>query len=143
MIAVIGIGNPLKKDDNIGNLLIDMLEKEIKEKDFLFIKAYLAPENYLLSLKNHNPKTIFFIDAVDFEGEIGEVKEFSLEDIKNMGKMSTHSIPITVYKNFFPKTEIILIGIKVKDADFGEELTKELKSKLEDIKEEVKDIILR
>lgn len=140
MRAVIGIGNPLKKDDNIGNLTVEKLSKEIKNKDFIFIKAYLTPENYLMPLKKSKLKAIYFIDAVDFQGLIGEVKLFDLNEIQNLST-STHNIPITIYKKYFPNTEIKLLGIKVKDTGFGEGLSKEIKDELDNILEKVKKII--
>ena len=138
--AIIGIGNPLKKDDNIGNLIVEKLNKENKDKNFVFIKTQLTPENYLMPLKKSKPKNIYFIDAVEFEGKTGEVKIFSLDEIEKI-KITTHNLPITVYKDHFPNTEIKLIGIKVKDIDFGEGLSKEIKNKFDDILKEVKKII--
>lgn len=139
-IAIIGIGNPLKKDDNIGNLIVEKLSKEIKNKDFIFIKAYLTPENYLMPLKKSKLKAIYFIDAVDFQGIIGEVKLFNLNEIQNLS-ISTHNIPVTIYKKHFSNTEIKLLGIKVKDTSFGEELSEEIKDKFKNILEKIKNII--
>lgn len=139
--AIIGIGNPLKKDDNIGNLIVAKLSEEVEDKNFVFIKAYLTPENYLLQFKKLKPKTIFFVDAVEFKGRVGEVKIFNLNEIV-LNEVTTHNIPISVYKNCFPGTEIKLIGIKVKETDFGEELSKEVKDKVSSILERVKKIIL-
>jgi len=138
--AVIGMGNPLKKDDNIGNLIVDKLSKEVKDKNFSFIKAYLTPENYLLPLKKEKPKTVYIIDAVEFEGVTGEVKTFNLDDI-SLSNVTTHNIPVTVYKDYFPHTIIKLIGIKVKDVSFGEELSKEIEDEFSNILEKVKEII--
>lgn len=138
--AVIGIGNPLKKDDNIGNLITEKLGKEIKDKNFMFIKAYLTPENYLLLLKKEEPKKVYIIDAVEFKGEAGDVKVFNLDEI-NQSRITTHNISVTIYQDYFPNSIIKLIGIKVKDVNFGEELSKEIKDKLDSIIKEVKKII--
>jgi len=138
--AIIEIGNPLKKDDNIGNLLIEKLSKEIKDKNFVFIKAYQTPENYLSPLKKEKPEMIYILDAVEFKGTTGEVKVFSLNDI-SLNTITTHNIPVTVYKNYFPDATIKIIGIKVKDTNFGEELSKEIKNKFDEILKEVKKII--
>ncbi|MBL7100508.1 MAG: hydrogenase maturation protease [Nanoarchaeota archaeon] len=139
--VIIGIGNPLKRDDNIGNCLVEELSKEVKDKDYVFIKAYLTPENYLLPLKKSKPKRIYVIDAVEFEGSTGEVKLFDLNEMIT-SKTTTHSIPITFYKHYFPGVEIKLIGVKVKDAGFGEELSKDVKAKFDGIVKEVKRIII-
>lgn len=138
--AVIGMGNPLKKDDNIGNLVIEKLSEEIKNKDFLFIKGYLTPENYLGHLKGLKPKRIYIVDAVEFKGLIGEVKIFNLEEIEKV-KATTHNIPVTIYKDYFPNTSIKLIGIKVKNINFGGELSKEIEEKLDDIIKKIRSVI--
>lgn len=138
--AIIGIGNPLKKDDNIGNLLIGKLNKEVKGEEFIFIKAYHTPENYLSLLKKEKPKKIYILDAVEFKGVTGEVKVFDLEDI-SLSVITTHNIPVTVYKNHLPESKIKLIGIKVKDVSFGEGLSKEIKDKFSNILGEIKKII--
>lgn len=138
--AVIGLGNPLKKDDNIGNVIIEKLEKEVKGKNLVFIKAYLTPENYLLLLKKDEPENVYIIDAVEFEGKVGDVKVFNLDEI-NQSRITTHNIPVNIYQDYFPNSVIKLIGIKVKDVSFGEELSKEIKDKLDDIFKEVKKII--
>lgn len=138
--AIIGIGNPLKKDDNIGNLIVDRLSKEIKDNNSIFVKAYLTPENYMQSLKKSKPKKIYFVDAVEFKGSTGEVKLFDLSEII-LNNLTTHNIPITFYKDHFPKAEIKLIGIKVKETGFGEELSKDIKDKFDAVFEKVKKII--
>ena len=97
--VLIGLGNPLKQDDNIGNIIVGKLSEKIKSKNFVFIKSYLTPENYLLPLKKISPDIIYFVDAVEFKGEVGDVRLFSLEEMISLGKVATHNIPITIYKN--------------------------------------------
>jgi len=139
--VVLGLGNPLKQDDNIGNLIVDKLSKKIKDKNFTFIQAFLTPENYLMSVKISNPDSIYFIDAVEFEGKIGEVKVFDFDKIKHLGKVSTHNIPITIYKTHLPKAKINLIGIKVKDIIFDDNLSEELQTKFDNIVKEIENIL--
>ena len=136
--TVISIGNPLKSDDNIGNLILDELQKSMK--DVTFIKGSTNPENFIEPLKRMNPEIIFFIDVASFSGKAGDVKIFQLDDILDMN-ISTHNLPITVFRKFFPNSKIILIGIKPKNLDVGEGLSPELKNKFDSIVEEVKRII--
>lgn len=136
--VVISVGNPLKTDDNIGNLVLDELQKSMKK--IHFIKGGMNPENFIEPLKKINPDEMFFIDVASFEGNVGDVKIFQLEDILNMN-ISTHNFPITVFKQFFPKSKILLIGIKPKNLDVGEGLSLELKDKFENIVKRVKTII--
>jgi hydrogenase 3 maturation protease len=138
--VVISLGNPLKSDDNVGNLVLDELKKIVRRDNIHFIKGSTNPENFIQSIQNIDPDIIFFIDVALFEGKVGDVKLFQLEEILNMS-VSTHNLPITVFKNFFPDSKILLIGIKPKNLDVGEELSLELKNKLNTIIEKVKTII--
>ena len=136
--VIMSIGNPLRSDDNIGNLVLEKLEKTIH--DIKFIKATTNPENFIEPLKKINPEIIFFIDVAKFEGNIGDVKIFNLEDIIDM-HISTHYLPISVFKDYFPNAKIFLIGIKPKTIDFGENLTPELKQNLPKIIKKIEKII--
>jgi len=138
---IIGIGNELKSDDNIGNLILEKLREDIKKDNFFFIKCSTSPENYIEQIKSINPDFIFFIDVALFDGVIGDVKKFTLDEIKDIS-VSTHNFPIKILQNFFPNSKIFLIGIKPKSLDFGQDLTEELKSKFDFIVEKVKKIII-
>lgn len=133
MKVVLSIGNPIKSDDNIGNIVLEKIDV-----DGFKIKAETSPENFLERMKGCNK--IIIIDALQFEGSVGEVKVFNLEDVEDR-MMSTHSIPVALLKKFFPQTEIIVIGIKPNVIDFGDDLSKELKNKMEDICKEVEATI--
>jgi len=134
----ISIGNPLKSDDNVGNLILDELKKSMK--DVTFIKGSTNPENFIEPLKKINPDIIFFIDVAKFEGKVGDVKIFQLKDILNIN-ISTHNFPITVFRDFFSDSKIIFIGIKPKNLDVGEGLSPNLKKRFNNIVEEVRTII--
>lgn len=138
--AIISIGNPLKSDDNIGNLIVDKIKKFYKDKDYYFFKGGMNPENFIEPLKKINPDVIFFIDVAIFEGEVGDVKLFRLDDIIDIN-ISSHYFPITIFKQYFPEVKLVLIGIKPKVLNFGENLSPELKSKLKTIIEKVQRII--
>ena len=138
--VIISIGNPLKSDDNVGNLILDELQKSMKDRNLHFIKASTSPENFIEPLKKIKPDVIYFIDVALFQGNVGDIKLFQLEDILNMS-ISTHNFPITVFKKFFSDSKIKLIGIKPKSVDVGEGLSPELKNKFENIVQRVRVII--
>jgi len=138
--AIISIGNPLKSDDNVSNLILDKLQKSIKDRNFYFIRAGTNPENFIEPLRKIKPDIIYFIDVALFQGNPGDIKLFQLEDILDMS-ISTHNFPITVFKDFFSNSKIKLIGIKPKSLSVGEGLSPELKDKFESIVQRVKTII--
>jgi hydrogenase maturation protease HycI len=138
--AIISVGNPLKADDNIGNIILDKIKDSYKKKDYYFFKGGMNPENFIEPLRKINPDKIFFIDVAIFEGEVGDVKLFKLEDIIDMN-ISTHYFPISVFKKYFPKAILVLIGIKPKFVNFGQELSPDLKDKLPEIIKKVQKTI--
>jgi hydrogenase maturation protease HycI len=138
--AIISIGNPLKSDDNISNLIIDKIKKFYKNKDYYFFKGGTNPENFIEPLKKINPNVIFFIDVAIFDGEVGDLKLFRLDDITDFN-ISSHYFPITIFKKYFPETKLVLIGIKPKTVIFGESLSPELKARLKEIIEKVQRTI--
>lgn len=135
---VIGIGNPLKSDDNVGNLVLDKLKNSMK--NIAFVKGTTSPENFIEPIKKMKPEIIFFIDVASFEGKTGDVKSFQLNDVVEMN-ISTHNFPITIFRKFFPDSKIIFIGIKPKTLEFGESLSSDLKKRFNTIVEEVRKII--
>ncbi len=92
------------------------------------------PENFIKELKDFDE--IIIIDALEFGGEVGEVRTFELNEIKD-SITSTHNIPISLLKNFLPDSKIKIIGIQPKNIEFGEKLSEELESKIEEIVERV------
>ena len=148
-IGIIGIGNPLKQDDGIG---ITLLEKLIEKKNNLpknieYIDGGTGFLNLLPVLSNFSK--IIIIDAVNFNGKIGESKLFTIKDIKNPDfyeKFNSHGTNflqiIELYKKLNDKqTEIYFFGIQPKEISQGTILTTELEKKTDLIFEKlVKDI---
>ncbi len=134
MKAVMSIGNPIKSDDNVGNVILEKLEVEGMVK----IKGEITPENFLRELRDC--EEIILLDALNFGGEVGEVKVFNLDEIKEPS-VSTHSIPINLLKKFLPHSKIKIIGIQPKNIGFGTKLSEELESKVESIVKKVEFLI--
>ena len=128
------IGNPIKCDDNIGNIVLDKLDVEGIKK----IKGETTPENFIDQLKICEDLVI--IDALQFDGEVGEVRTFELNDIKNV-VISTHNITFDLLQKFLPNSKIKIIGIQTKSIDFGIEMSEELKSKMGEIVENVSHLL--
>lgn len=132
MKALMSIGNPLKSDDDIGNIVLDKINLDLKK-----IKAETTPENFLNELKEF--EKIIILDALEFGGEVGEVRVFNLEDLDGTFS-STHSIPISLIKKLLPDSEIKVIGIQPRKIAFGV-MSIELRNKINRIGREVENIV--
>lgn len=136
MKAVVGMGNPLKSDDNIGNIVVDKLKLE----DVVKVIAETTPENILGKVSDC--EDIIFVDAIDFKGNAGDVKLFSLEDVEDIFE-TTHTIPITMLRGYFSKAKILIIGIQPHVVDMGTSISLELKEKVPEIVEKIEDMVKR
>ncbi|MCS7249306.1 MAG: hydrogenase maturation protease [candidate division WOR-3 bacterium] len=143
MVLVVGVGNRDRGDDGIGSLIAERLIKEGFEN---VLDCERTLENYLFKIIEKKPKKIFFIDACDFGGKIGEIKVFRKEEWQNFKRfaLSTHTLPLPVLFSLIEKltnSEIYLLGIQVKDTGFSHSLSKELNNLFEEIIGKVKVIL--
>ncbi len=137
-LGIIGIGNPLRRDDGIGLLLLHYLQQNMKEisRTIDFIDGGTSGMNLLHILENYD--RIFLLDAVDFKGKPGELKKFTIDEVKNQKlsfSLSTHEpdfLSVIMFLkglNKVPKN-VVIFGIQPKDISYGRELSKELQSVL-------------
>ncbi len=141
MKVVMSLGNPIKSDDNIGNLVVDKLKKDLAGDYFVFIKAEISPENFFFKIAQLNPSIIYLIDTVPFSDKIGDVKVFDFHDIVKLPMTTTHNMSVTMLSMLAGGAVIKLIGIQPKKMDFGEELSPELKERFWEIYGKVEKII--
>ncbi len=134
MKVVLSIGNPIKSDDNIGNIVLERIEIG----NVLKIAAETTPENFMERLKEFDE--IIIIDALQFEGRAGDVRVFRLGEIE-ANLSSTHNIPIKMINDVLENPRIYVIGIKPKNIDFGEKLSEDLEDRLDEISRKVEKII--
>lgn len=142
-IGIIGIGNPLRRDDGIGLILLEKL-KNIKDKlpvNMEYIDGGTGGIKLLHILSDFD--LVILLDAVNFNGEIGESRLLKFEDIKRKKDLefkSTHSMDILkvieISKNLdnAPKN-IFIFAIQPADISFGMNISKKLNDNLELIME--------
>lgn len=145
-IGIIGVGNPLRKDDGIGILLLKYIKKESEKlpNNVIFVDGGTGGMN-LLHLFNRFD-LIILLDAVNFNGIPGETRFFSFDDIisqKEVSTVSTHNadvfhiIKLGQELDECPK-KIFIFGVQPADVSFGEGLTDSLQKKIDDIIESMK-----
>ncbi len=133
-IALVSMGSPLKGDDDVANQVLGKVEDR---EGLLKVRAENAPENFIKPIQEFRPDVIVFLDAVDFKGEVGKVRLFSLRDMADIMVNTTHNLPVGVLGQFFPGTRIMVIGIQPKSIDYGTELSRELEFRMPDILRDV------
>jgi hydrogenase maturation protease len=137
-IAVIGIGNTLRRDDGIGIIVLESLLKFYKREGIDYLNFGIATFDLLHRIRNYD--TVLLIDGVRTNLPVGELKIFELGNIKynpdNLAT-STHELNLEdvfkLSKKIALKTKIYVAGIQIGDLSYNEGLSDILKNKQEEI----------
>lgn len=142
MKAIIGIGNPLKRDDGIGIHLIEKLRKEDISEDIDILDCGTGGMKLVHDLKDLD--SVLIVDSVMFGGEPGESVFFTPEEIKSLKvQTGTHDsdlfeiLSISESMGEAPD-KVIIMGIQPKQITFGEEISEPLKKKVQEYMEKIK-----
>ncbi|MGZ4862970.1 MAG: hydrogenase 3 maturation endopeptidase HyCI [Halobacteriota archaeon] len=124
-IALLGIGNELRRDDSVGLAVIDGLGALIDDPSISLVKCHEVPENFTGRVKRFNPACVILIDAADFGGAPGEVRVFELNELEGI-EITTHRPSLAVLGEYLQSETsagIFVIGIQPEDQEFGEGLS--------------------
>ena len=129
-VVMLCVGNIERGDDGLGPQLANMIKGKVP---YEVIDAGVAPENWTGAIKRSMPDTIIIVDAIYFEGNPGDIKIFSGEDLRS-GKISTHDVSpklLIEYLKESTKADIYILGIKPdKSNRFGSILSKSVQASL-------------
>ena len=120
---LMGIGNELKGDDGIGNLIA----RQFSHPDWLSLPCETVPENFTAVVKRERPDVLVIVDAADMGIGPGELRIIP-HDRLDSDVMGTHGIPLMHLFSYLDKHagEIIFIGIQPGELRFGEEISPDL-----------------
>ncbi len=137
-IAVIGLGNTLRRDDGIGITVLGSLLAHFKREGVEYLDFGTASFDLVYRLQQYDRALL--IDAIDASLKPGALKIFELEKIKTSLKasaVSSHEMDLkslfTLCRKLSIKTRIYVAGIQVKEVGYGESLTGALQEKKEEI----------
>ena len=131
---VLGVGNPILKDDGVGIHVIEELRKKnLHTSDVSFDTAYTGGLNLLDMIRGYDK--VILIDAISQEqGAPGKVRRILIHSATSLHLINPHDVSLAealslaqnLGETSLPK-EIILIGIVVRQSyDFGETLSAEV-----------------
>ena len=124
-IALLGIGNELRRDDAVGLTVIDRLSALIDHPSISLMKCHEVPENFTGHVKRFKPACVILIDAADFGGAPGEARVFELSEVESI-EVTTHRPSLAVLGEYLQSetsASIFVIGIQPVDREFGEGLS--------------------
>ena len=140
-VGVIGIGNPLRRDDGIGIVLLEKLVERRNElpENVDFVNGGTGGMNLLHILARYD--VVVVIDAVNFDGEVGESKLFKSEDVNSQKipiNISTHESDILKVIQLSKKlkecpSKLFIFGIQPEDTSFGQTISTNLEATIESL----------
>lgn len=131
----IGIGSPIRRDDQAGLLACD----ELNRIGLDCLRCEYGLENCIDEVINRKPRNLVIIDAVLYEG--GRPGELVLADyssiINNTYLLTTHSIPLDKLIDYLRASDVVekvyIIGIYPRDIDIGFEISFEVKAAIDEL----------
>lgn len=152
-IGIIGVGNPLRKDDGIGIILLQRLKEESNTlpKIVSFIDAGTGGMNLLHILNKFD--VVILLDAVNFQGKPGETRFFSFDEIQSKKQISTFSTHDTDLFHIIRisreldecTSKVFIFGVQPANVNFGKGLSNQIQRNIngivETMKKNVHDII--
>ncbi len=146
-IALIGLGNSLRRDDGIGILVLESLLNNYKRQGLEYFNYGIASFDLIHRLQDYGK--VLLIDAIAAGLPAGELRIFELKEIsfcKEFPDVSSHELNLKdvfeLSRRFGLKTKIHVAGIQVKDVSFGESISEPLRKKFEDNVRKIDEFIL-
>jgi hydrogenase 3 maturation protease len=126
-VAVMGIGNPFRRDDSVGLRVVKRLSGRVPPNVELY-ECETVPENFIGQIERLKPTHILMVDAADMRAAPGVIRLVPPGEIGGLG-VSTHALPLSVFARFMKQSidaKVVLMAIQPKNADFGTRMTREL-----------------
>jgi len=131
-VVVMGLGNVLKADDAAGPTVAEALAREFPTRVF---DGGQAPENFVAPVRRAAPDTIILIDAADFDGEPGEVRIASSDDVGGL-MIGTHAPPLSMFMSILKEdtgADVYLVAVQAASTKLGGTMCPEVRKAVEGI----------
>jgi hydrogenase 3 maturation protease len=132
-IVLAGIGNPIRKDDNVGLKIVQTLQGKVPENVCL-LECETVPESYILDIEQFKPTHVLLIDAAFLGLKPGEARLLDTEEIKDFPTITTHMLPLKIFCEYVKQAtgaKIALLLIEPTSIEFGEGLSNEVEASTE------------
>ena len=129
--VVLGVGNPILRDDGVGIHVVNQLKEHINDPNVTIDEALTGGMNLLDMIQGYDKAIL--IDAIKMKnGRNGEVKRFLLSDFSSVHSCNPHDVTLLEALRLAEKLgedriprEIVVIGIVLEEMplEFGEQLS--------------------
>ena len=141
-IAVIGLGNTLRRDDGIGIHVLSLLQDKLDGQEMSFLNFGIASFGLVNTINDF--QKVLLIDGIDADLAPATLRIFKLEEASYQTKekkISSHELSLAdllnLYKTLGVSCDVQIAGIQVKDTSYGLEMTRELETSKARIAEDI------
>lgn len=127
-VVVVGVGNPIREDDNVGLVILGGLQGKVPESVCL-LECEMVPEGYLLDIEEFKPSHVLLIDAAVLGRQPGDADLVKVNEVAAFSAVSSHMLPLRLFCEYIEKTtgaKIRLLLVEPKTMEFGETMSPEL-----------------
>jgi hydrogenase 3 maturation protease len=123
MNVLMGIGNEMKGDDGIGN----MIAREFRAPGWKSLPCETVPENFTSVIRRERPPLLVIVDATEMGLKPGEMRIIPEEKL-NSDAEGTHGIPLRHLVSYLRKSagRILFIGIQPETMEIGGAVSEEV-----------------
>ncbi len=118
-LAIIGLGNTLRRDDGIGIHVLALLQEKLKNQNISLLNFGIASYGLVNDINNFNK--VLLIDAIDADLKPATLRIFKLDEASYQTrekKVSSHELSLgdllNLYKALGISSEVQIAGIQVK-----------------------------
>ena len=136
-VVVVGVGNPIRQDDNVGLAVVAGLQGKVPA-DVCLLECEMVPEGYLLDIEEFKPSHVLLIDAAVLGRRPGDADLVAVDEMEAFSAVSSHVLPLRLFCEYIEKTtgaKIRLLLIEPKIMEFGETMSPELQDAAEKLTE--------
>ena len=127
-LVVVGVGNPIREDDNVGLTILQGLQGKLSG-EVLLLECEMVPEGYLLDIEEFKPTHVLLVDSAVLGREPGDADLVKVTEVAAFSAVSSHMLPLRLFCEYVEKStgaKIRLMLVEPKSMGFGERLTPEL-----------------
>jgi len=143
--CIVGVGNYYRCDDAVGLYIVDALAATVQHPHIVIFNVEDIIESYCFAIAESNCKNVLIVDAIQADADEGTVVFGRLSDFVETGlDVSTHKLALRMSCKILEASgkDVYMLGIVIKQNDFGKGLSPIIHSKVDSIVSMVQSSIM-